>query len=104
MAEQPNVTEPVVSKPKSTTPVFYSIPDTASAVQPVVYEPKQVLLPNLLTTDLNIFVPSTNLTPTGKVLLVFLVFMKRLLISLGTKQQVSSPYILFPFTRISLSN
>ena len=41
MAEQPNVTEPVVSKPKSTTPVFYSIPDTASAVQPVVYEPKQ---------------------------------------------------------------
>ena len=35
MAEQPNVTEPVVSKPKSTTPVFYSIPDTASAVQPV---------------------------------------------------------------------
>lgn len=41
MAEQPNVTEPVVSKPKSTTPVFYSIPDTASAVQPVVYEPKE---------------------------------------------------------------
>ena len=41
MAEQPNVTEPVVSKPKSTTPVFYSIPDTASAVQPVVYEPNQ---------------------------------------------------------------
>lgn len=41
MAEQPNVTEPVVSKPKSTTPVFYSIPDTASAVKPVVYEPKQ---------------------------------------------------------------
>lgn len=41
MAEQPNITEPVVSKPKSTTPVFYSIPDTASAVQPVVYEPKE---------------------------------------------------------------
>lgn len=41
MAEQPIVTEPVDSKPKPSTPVFYSIPDTASAVQPVVYEPKQ---------------------------------------------------------------
>lgn len=41
MAEQPIVTEPVDSTPKPSTPVFYSIPDTASAVQPVVYEPKQ---------------------------------------------------------------
>ena len=41
MAEQPIVTEPVDSTPKSSTPVFYSIPDTASAVKPVVYEPKQ---------------------------------------------------------------
>lgn len=41
MAEQPTVTEQVDTKPKPSTPVFYSIPDTASAVQPVVYEPKQ---------------------------------------------------------------
>lgn len=41
MAEQPIVTEPVDSTPKPSTPVFYSIPDTASAVKPVVYEPKQ---------------------------------------------------------------
>ena len=41
MAEQPIVTEPVDSTSKLSTPVFYSIPDTASAVQPVVYEPKQ---------------------------------------------------------------
>lgn len=41
MAEQPIVTEPVDSTSKPSTPVFYSIPDTASAVQPVVYEPKQ---------------------------------------------------------------
>jgi len=41
MAEQPIVTEQVDSTPKPSTPVFYSIPDTASAVQPVVYEPKQ---------------------------------------------------------------
>ena len=41
MAEQPIITEPVDSTSKPSTPVFYSIPDTASAVQPVVYEPKQ---------------------------------------------------------------
>ena len=41
MAEQPIVTEPVGSTPKPSTPVFYSIPDTARVVQPVVYEPKQ---------------------------------------------------------------
>ena len=41
MAEQPIVTEPVDSTSKLSTPVFYSIPDTASAVKPVVYEPKQ---------------------------------------------------------------
>lgn len=41
MAEQPIVTEPVGSTSKPSTPVFYSIPDTASAVKPVVYEPKQ---------------------------------------------------------------
>lgn len=41
MAEQPIVTEPVDSTSKPSTPVFYSIPDTASAVQPVVYEPKE---------------------------------------------------------------
>ena len=38
MAEQPNTNTPVAN---TATPVFYSIPDTASAVQPVVYEPKQ---------------------------------------------------------------
>ena len=38
MAEQPKTTQPVAN---TATPVFYSIPDTASAVQPVVYEPKQ---------------------------------------------------------------
>ena len=38
MAEQPKTTQPVVN---TATPVFYSIPDTAKAVQPVVYEPKQ---------------------------------------------------------------
>ncbi|QNO11464.1 putative internal virion protein C [Acinetobacter phage Aristophanes] len=40
MAEQPNVN---TVQPTDTTskPVFYSIPDTAKAVQPVVYEPKQ---------------------------------------------------------------
>lgn len=56
MAEQPIVTEPVDSTPKPSTPVFYSIPDTASAVQPVVYEPKQptggtTSLVGLLPTD-----------------------------------------------------
>ena len=38
MAEQPNTTQLVAN---TATPVFYSIPDTAKAVQPVVYEPKQ---------------------------------------------------------------
>lgn len=56
MAEQPIVTEPVDSTPKPSTPVFYSIPDTASAVKPVVYEPKQptggaTSLVGLLPTD-----------------------------------------------------
>ena len=38
MADQPNTNTPVAN---TATPVFYSIPDTASAVKATVYEPKQ---------------------------------------------------------------